>query len=120
MEAITRAASRFAEAATMIANKEVAALSALQNGPRLTSVGKSGGTADFLSAQIRANHDAIEKSIAEIRAASDATRQCWYDIVQEFENCARDNLNSIETQLRQSNASPFRTTPVQRAKSAAE
>ena len=122
MEAVTRTSSKVAAAISAIANREMAAFSALRSAtPSQRSTG-DGSVGDFMSAQIQASHDAIEKSISEMRAVSDAARQCWYDVIGEFEACARDNINCIEKQFKQSVAvTHFRpVAATQRAKAAAE
>jgi len=119
MQALTQAASKVSEAMTLIANKEMAAFSALRAIP-IQIPTTEGSVADFVGAQFHAGHEAIEKSISELRDFNDTVRQCWYEVAQEFEACVRDNISSIEGHIKQSATNTKRVVPVQRAKAAAE
>jgi hypothetical protein len=123
IEAMTRTASKVSETMATIASKQMATLSKVSIVPPSPPAGKR-DLADFIEAQFEGGRAAFETMISEMRELNDAARQCWYDVVGEFEACARDNIKSVEEQFKQPPASERGTGPAasaqQRAKSAAE
>ncbi|MFZ1989488.1 MAG: hypothetical protein WAW96_06910, partial [Alphaproteobacteria bacterium] len=72
---------------------------------------------------LHSGREAMELAITEMRVAGDVLRNCWYDVASEFEACARDNMHSVEEQLKQSRSAEHRAKtgpmPAPRAKAAA-
>lgn len=105
MEAMSKSAAKLSEAMIAVASKHMSALSELGSArPAAESLNGPADVTGFFAAQMRNGRDAMERAIAEMRAANDTMRHCWYDVAHEFEACARENASSFEEQLKKSSA----------------
>ena len=104
MQAMAASAAKISDAMTAVASKQMAAVSSLVSmRPREVSSSAS-GLSDFFASQLHDGREAMEAAITEMRGATDALRNCWYDVASEFEACARDNVNRVQERLKQSDS----------------
>lgn len=98
VEAMTRAASLMADAAAQITGKQFEIFQKAANlhleTPQLDQGAE--GFGGFLERQMKAGREVFESSIKQTRELNDAVRNCYYSIADEFQACARDNLNLLE------------------------
>ncbi len=122
IEAMTKSAAKISEAMASVASKQMAAFSDLS---ALRPAEPPHGPADlagFFAAQFNNGRDVMEKAITEMRDANDTICHCWYDVASEFENCARENMSSIDEQLKKSSGQQLKAVSpaTQPRKAAAE
>ena len=101
LETMSKSAAKISETIAAVASKQMSAFSDLSALRAVKAPEGQSDLAGYFAAQIHSGREAMEKAIAGMRDASDALRHCWYEVVDEFEACAKANMSSMEAQLKQ-------------------
>jgi hypothetical protein len=122
LTALNRGGVCIMDAAMQIANKEAQILEALSEVARANSqlFAIRGDASKASEAQMEAGRDLVERLVRQAREIADVSQDCWSELVQEFQECSRDNLNyfqqALQTEASRKERREGETAPLARAR----